>query len=153
MGAFGSMNPVTFDLVTADGSAIAGSDYVAGSWTGVTIPAGQTSATVTLDILGDTLEEGYEGFNLYVSNVRGARADDTQALVMIASDDAPPALAISNVTTSEGNGGTKQASLMVSLWRPAGTDVPVRSSYSTTPHAYKSARPSTVPPLRCSGAM
>jgi hypothetical protein len=120
---FGSMYPVTFDIATADGSAIAGSDYVAGAWTGVTIPVGQTSATVTLDILSDAVSEGYEGFNLYLTNVRGARANDTQALVLIANDDEPPALAISNVTTSEGNGGTTLATFSVSLWRASASDV------------------------------
>jgi hypothetical protein len=122
---FQQMFPVTFDLATGDGSAIAGSDYVARTWTGLTIPAGQSSITVTLDILSDVVSEGYEGFNLYLTNLSGARADDTQAMVLIANDDAPPppSLSIGDVTVAEGNSGTTLATFTVTLSAPASSPI------------------------------
>ena len=67
-----SADPVTFDIATADGTATAGSDYVAASATGETIPAGQTSKTFSVTLNGDAVVEGDETFVVDVSNVSGA---------------------------------------------------------------------------------
>jgi Tol biopolymer transport system component len=119
--------PVTFDLATADGSAVAGSDFVAHTWTGVTIPAGETSTTVALEIVGDTVTEGYEGFNLYLANVSGARVADGQALVLIGNDDvaqAPmPSLSIGDASIVEGNSGTQTLAFDVTLSAAPTTNV------------------------------
>jgi subtilisin family serine protease len=48
-----SSTAVTVDYATADGSAVAGTDYTATSGT-LTIPAGQTSATIDVPVLVDT---------------------------------------------------------------------------------------------------
>jgi hypothetical protein len=120
-----AMYPVSFDLATGDGSAVAGSDYVAQAWTGLTIPVGQVSASVTLELIADAIPEGYEGFNLYVTNVSGARAEDHQALVLIANDDAPPmpTLGIGDVAIAEGNSGTTLATFTVTLSEAAPVSV------------------------------
>jgi hypothetical protein len=48
---------VTYNIATANGSAIAGSDYTAKSQLAVTIPAGTLSKTFTVSITGDTTVE------------------------------------------------------------------------------------------------
>lgn len=57
---------VTFAYKTADGTARAGSDYIARSGT-ITIPAGLTSTSVEIDVKGDTVWETSETFSLVVS--------------------------------------------------------------------------------------
>jgi hypothetical protein len=58
--------PVTVTFATADGSALAGQDYIAvlGS---ITIPAGQSSQDITVPVRGDRLGEPNETFVLNVS--------------------------------------------------------------------------------------
>ncbi|MCB1636214.1 MAG: hypothetical protein KDI51_16625, partial [Xanthomonadales bacterium] len=63
---------VSFDIASANGSANAGSDYVAQALTGQTIPAGMSSYNFTIQVLGDTLFEGTETFFVNLSNVTGA---------------------------------------------------------------------------------
>lgn len=63
---------LTLTYATKDGTAKAGSDYVAATGS-VTIHAGATEAQVTVDLLGDTAAELAETFTLSVS---GIPADD-----------------------------------------------------------------------------
>ena len=57
---------VTVNYATADGTATAGSDYTAASGT-LTIPAGQTSGTITVLVNGDRLAEPNETFFVNLS--------------------------------------------------------------------------------------
>jgi serine protease len=63
--------PVTFDIATSDETATAGSDYVANSIVGATIPAGQTEYNFSVTTNGDTAIEAGETFKVTVSNVSG----------------------------------------------------------------------------------
>jgi hypothetical protein len=58
---------VTVNYQTFNSSAVAGSDYVATSGT-LTIPAGQTSRTFTVQIKGDRKKEWTESFYVQLSN-------------------------------------------------------------------------------------
>ena len=62
---------VVFNYSTEDINATAGSDYTATSGT-VTIPAGETSASINLEIIGDKQDEEDEQFGLNFSNLLGA---------------------------------------------------------------------------------
>jgi hypothetical protein len=62
---------VEVDFATADGTATAGEDYVHSDGT-LTFPIGATEATITVDILGDTIYEGSETFFLNLSNPQNA---------------------------------------------------------------------------------
>lgn len=73
---------------TVDGSAVGGVDYEAATGT-VEIPAGETSATVTVGILGDRAGEGAETFRVELSSPQNAVVDDADATVTIADDDTP----------------------------------------------------------------
>lgn len=58
---------VDVDYDTSASSATAGSDYTTKSGT-LTIPAGSTSATVSISVLGDTTAEGSENFTIALAN-------------------------------------------------------------------------------------
>jgi hypothetical protein len=117
-----SASNVTYNIATANGTATAGSDYVASSLNGQSIPAGQTSKTFSVTINGDTASEANETFFVNVSSVVGATVADAQALGTITNDDTP-SLSIGDVSISEGNSGTKLATFTVSLSGPASTAV------------------------------
>ncbi|MCC8621923.1 putative Ig domain-containing protein [Xanthomonas vesicatoria] len=120
---------VSFDIGTADGTANAGSDYVASSLSGRTIPAGSSSATFSVLVNGDTLNEPDETYFVNVSNVTGANVADAQGLGTIVNDDTAPALSIDDVSVIEGNSGTTTATFTVSLSTASGQTVTV--NYAT----------------------
>ncbi len=68
---------VTVDYATANGTALAGSDYVAASGT-LRIPLGETSAKISIPVLADGVAETDETFFLNVSNPSGAVLADAQ---------------------------------------------------------------------------
>ncbi|CAN5243666.1 hypothetical protein BH11PSE14_BH11PSE14_14630 [soil metagenome] len=109
--------PVSFNFATTDGTATAGSDYVALSLTGQSIPAGSLSKTITVLVNGDTVGEPDEVFYGNISNASGAIIADAQGVATIVNDDAitAPALSIDDVSVVEGNSGTTVATFTVSL--------------------------------------
>src|SRR5690606_35417833 len=78
---------VSFEVATADGTATAGSDYVAIAPTAMTIAEGEDSATVSVQVTGDTDTEADETFFVDVTNVTGALPASLQATGTILSDD------------------------------------------------------------------
>jgi hypothetical protein len=71
---------------TMDGTATAGSDYVAKSGT-VKFPAGATSKTITITINGDTAPESSEAFSLNLTNPVTATIADGNATGTLVNDD------------------------------------------------------------------
>jgi hypothetical protein len=120
-----SSSAVTFDIATANGSATAGSDYVAASQAGRSIAAGATSASFAVTINGDTAVEPNETFVVNLSNVSGATVADGQATGTISNDDSAgtPQLSIADVSTSEGRRGTKNMVFTVKLSAASGSAV------------------------------
>jgi len=78
---------VTFDIATADGTATAGSDYVAKSLSGQTITAGNTSYTFDVTVNGDYANEPSETFFVNLTNVTGVTVADGQGQGTITNDD------------------------------------------------------------------
>ena len=120
---------VSFDIATANGTAIAGTDYVASSLAGQTIAAGSSSATFTVQVVGDTLNEPNETFFVNVTNVNGATVADGQGQGTIINDDAVPALSVGDASATEGNSGTATMTFTVSLGAASGQTVTV--NYAT----------------------
>jgi len=116
-------SPVSYDIATVDGTAVAGSDYIGRSLTGQVIPTGASSATFTVAINGDTAVEANESFQVNVGNVVGAVVADGQAVGTINNDDVLPSLSIADVAISEGNSGAKLATFIVQLSAPASSPV------------------------------
>ena len=77
---------VTLHAATANGSATAGQDYVAGSGT-VTFAPGVTSQTLHVDIVGDAVEESDETFTVTLSAPSGATISRATATGTIVDDD------------------------------------------------------------------
>ncbi|RLE23906.1 MAG: hypothetical protein DRJ50_05455, partial [Actinobacteria bacterium] len=92
--------PVDVQVDTADGSAVAGSDYTAVSQV-VTIPATQTSGVVTIPISDDGLPEDDETFIVALSNPSGADLGAPNvATVTILGDSSLPSLSFGSATYS-----------------------------------------------------
>lgn len=72
---------------TANGTATAGTDYVATSGT-VTIAAGATSATIVVSMMGDTAVESRETFFVNLTNPVRAALADAQGQATIIDDEA-----------------------------------------------------------------
>ena len=77
---------VSIDFTTADGTATAGSDYVASSGT-ATIAEGATSTTVAITINGDTVSEANETFFVRITAATGTTISDNEGLGTIQNDD------------------------------------------------------------------
>lgn len=120
---------VSFNIGTADNTATAGTDYIAASVTGMTIPAGSSSATFTVQVVGDTLNEPNETFFVNVTSVSGATVTRGQGVGTIVNDDAVPALSVGDVSVAEGNSGTTTATFTVSLSAASGQTITV--NYAT----------------------
>lgn len=79
--------PVTVQYATANGSATAGSDYLATSGT-LNFPVGVNTRTVTVTVIGDKTRESTESFYLNLSNPSpNAYLGDAQGLGTIVNDD------------------------------------------------------------------
>src|SRR6266480_1317176 len=103
------------DYATANGSATAGSDYVATSNT-LNFAAGSGAAqsqTISVTINGDTTVESDETFFVNLSGAtNGGTIVDAQGVGTIANDDTAAGVgnsSINDVTIAEGNSGTKVA--------------------------------------------
>jgi serine protease len=108
----------TFNASSANGTATAGSDYLAINLSGITIPAGQTSKTFSVTVPGDTLVEPTEYFYVNLSNAVGANITDGQGIGYIINNDGA-LISINDVAVGEGNAGTKVMTFTVSLSQAA----------------------------------
>src|SRR6185503_3235677 len=104
---------VTYNVASANGTAT-GTDFVALPLTAQSIPAGQTSKTVSVTINGDTAVEANETFGVNLSSPVGATLFDSQGIGTILNDDGPT-LSVADVAVSEGNSGTKLMTFTVKL--------------------------------------
>jgi hypothetical protein len=114
--------PVVYGIATANGPGStggqAGTDYVAKSLSGETIPAGQLSRPFSVTLNGDTTVEPNELVYVNLNAATGATILDAQANVFVVNDDGPT-LSIGDVSISEGNSGTKTMTFTVSLSQAA----------------------------------
>jgi hypothetical protein len=115
---------VTVDYATANGTATAGSDYVAVAATTLTFAAGETSKTVAVTVNGDTVDEMDETFLVNLTNATNATITDAQGVGTIQGAD-PVTISINDVTVVEGNGGTTPATFTVSLSNPSSKTITV----------------------------
>jgi chitinase len=85
-----STKRVTVAYATANGTALAGSDYTAKSGT-VTFNPGETQKTVAVKVTPDSVVEPDETFTLQLTNPRNATLARTQATATLMNDDGTPA--------------------------------------------------------------
>jgi ELWxxDGT repeat protein len=77
---------VTVSYATADGTATAGSDYVATSAI-LTFAPGQVTQTFSVTVMGDTIPESNETFLVNLTSPTGATIADRQAVGLILDDE------------------------------------------------------------------
>ena len=97
-----SSQTVTVNYATANGTATAGSDYTSTSGT-LTFSAGDTSKTVNIPILADTVDEENETFTFTLSSSLNAAISTSSGIgtMTITDDDAAPTISINDVTSAE----------------------------------------------------
>lgn len=101
-----SYQTVTVDYSTADGTATAPSDYIVQSGT-VTFAPGETTKTITVQVVGDSVDEPNETFTVNLSNPKNATIADGSGTGTIQDDDSNAVFSIDNVIMTEGDSGTK----------------------------------------------
>lgn len=117
---------------TSDGAARGSKDYISASGS-ITIPKGEASGTIEIDILNDTLDEEDENFFVTIQNdiVGAERGSPYTAQCIIRDDDDAPDIVISDAEVDEvDSGNTTKLIFNVSLSTESGKTIDV--NYSTS---------------------
>ena len=101
LGSRNDCETVTVEWATADGTATAGEDYTTDSGT-LTFGQGETTKTVSIEVLDDTASEADESFTLELSNASGATIADAEATGTISDDAADGNTAPTGLPTISG---------------------------------------------------
>jgi endoglucanase len=112
-------NVVTVGYRTADGTAIAGSDYQAVSGK-LTFAKNVMSKSILVPVIGDRIPEADKYFSVRLSNPKGGKIADGEGIVTIVDDE--PRISINDVSALRDSGATS-FTFTVSL--SAGYDLPV----------------------------
>ena len=136
-----SGKPIDVHYASADGTAVAPSDYSSVSGT-LSFPPGQGSANVDLAIAGDRTYEYDETFSVSLSAPVNVALGATPAFVTIVNDDSLPQASIDDRSVTEGDTGTTDATFTVSLSNPSAfpisVDVTTSDQTATAPADYSS---------------
>jgi len=127
-----SSQAVVVNFQTENGTATAGSDYAALN-SFVTIPAGQTTSTILIQVTGDSIDEPDETFSVRIVSASNATVPANTVADGTINDDEPtviPALSINDVSVTEGNTGKVNAVFTITPSFPP--TQPLRVTYSTT---------------------
>ncbi len=118
----------TVDYATDNGNATAGEDY--GARTGTLSFSGTTtSQNVAVPITADTVDEPNETFTVRLTAPVNVALADATATGTIVDDDVPVGVTIDDVTITEGESGTSDATFTVTL--TAASTQPVSVRYAT----------------------
>jgi hypothetical protein len=110
---------VTVNYSTANGGALAGSDYVAKTGT-LTFAPGVTAMTITVLVNGDVTDEYDQGFYVNLSGATGTMIADAQGFGTILDNDLPPTITITKVSAKEGgNNNSALFNFVVKLSAPS----------------------------------
>ncbi|HEX7314291.1 MAG TPA: Calx-beta domain-containing protein [Pyrinomonadaceae bacterium] len=93
---FPTVNTVTVNYATADGTGTAGSDYTAVASATLTFNPGETSKNAVVSVVGDNIYENDETFNVNLSSPTNATISDSQALGTITNDEEASLFVITN---------------------------------------------------------
>jgi len=110
-----SGQPVVVDFFTTDGTATAGSDYLATNGT-LHFPPGALTQALSVLILGDAVYEPDETFSVNLANATNVdRITRSQARSTIMNDDSKPTLSITDAVVREGDSAMTNALFTVLL--------------------------------------
>jgi hypothetical protein len=116
-----SSQTITVQYQTANGTATAGSDYVAIGLTTLTFNPGVTSLPVNVTVTGDFVDEVDETFSVNLSNAVNAPVADNSGLGTITDDDTAGFTIVEsggNTTVTEGTPGTTDTFTIVLTSQP-----------------------------------
>ena len=116
---------VSFSFATSNGTATAGSDYIATS-DSLTFAPGEVEKPVVVLVNGDTVDEAQETYFLDISNVQNATVSSHRGTGFIIDDDGPT-ISINDISVTEGNSGTKSATFTLTLSGPSVEAIAVRA--------------------------
>ena len=125
--------PVSVKVRSADVSATAPADYQAFATTTLVFAPGETVRTVTVTVNGDDLSEKVETFAVKVFDAIGGSVGDSAAKVTILEDDGPITISVADASVTEGDAGTTNLDVTISLSSPPGAGQSVKAKYSTSP--------------------
>ncbi|HEX3152291.1 MAG TPA: Calx-beta domain-containing protein [Gemmataceae bacterium] len=108
----------TANFNTANGTAIAGTDYNAASGT-VTFPALNTSQNVTVQVIGNTIFQANRQFTVNLSSPANGTIGTGTGTGTINDDDAPASIAVSSGNNQSAGVSTNFASPLVALVKNA----------------------------------
>ncbi len=123
-----STKTVTVNYNTANGTALAGSDYNAVSGK-LTFARGETSKSIPVTVIGDRIAEPDETFFVKLSGARNAKIVDAYATGVVTIIDDEPRIMIGGVATYQADSGTTPFTFTVSL--SAAYDQVVTVNYAT----------------------
>ena len=125
-----SLTVSTADVVPG---ATAGVDYTALTNQPLTFVAGQETATVNVVVNGDTEIEPDETFTITLTSVSNVAIGTGTATGTIINDDGVIAVSVNDVTVTEGNAGTTNATFTITLAEPAlgGESIRIETSDGT----------------------
>jgi hypothetical protein len=127
-GGIDGSTSVTYTV--GGGTATNGADYFGGSGT-LVFNEGETSKTIVIPILEDSLDEPDETVNITLDQVTsgyGTIGSPNTAVLTIVDNDALPTFLINDVTVSEGDAGTTNAVFTVTLTAASGQVVTVNAA-------------------------
>jgi len=119
--SYGYATPITVHYETVDGSAASPSDYSATSGD-VTFAPFQTSYPITIAVQGDRVWEPNESFSVNLTTTE-AFSGDVHGVGTILNDE--PVVSIGDVTVTEGNTGSVNATFRLTLSAASGAPVTV----------------------------
>jgi hypothetical protein len=124
--AGGSKGTLSVNYSTADGTATAGSDYTATSGT-LLFADGETTKTISIPIVNDGVSEPDEIVQLALTGVTDLDelGNPAIATMMIRDNGTPLVLTANTVDSPEGNSGTTNVDVIVSLSAQTGRTITV----------------------------
>ncbi len=119
---------VDIEYEFADGTATPGDDFV-DLTTSLVIPAGTTTATISVPIVDDALNEPDETVQLEIVSVSIGRLVGATATGVIRDDDASPVISVANASVGEGDDG--QTNLRFAIAVSTGSGLAIQVDYAT----------------------
>ncbi len=128
--------PVTVWYTTVDGSAKAGVDFQANTGA-IVIPAGETTGSIQVPILGNTKYEPDKTFSVRLTKAHNIALDKgyAEAVCTVTNDDFQPTISIADASMVEPAKGTAKMVFTVTLSSPLYQAITVK--YETRDHSAK----------------
>ncbi len=119
---------ISVDFTSSNGTAVAGTDYIATNGT-LVIPAGTATGFVSVAVIDNSMYEADKTFQVIIQNPVNVTITDATAIGTILNDDALPLVSIGDVLMFEGNSSTRKFIFPVTL--TDASSLPASVTFST----------------------